>query len=387
MTAHRGRLRVARPSHEQPPPASPRAPPQCNKRYVVPPGVTTRADHVNIAPLKLVHSDREVPMPSRSGSSRRLPAAVAFAALACAALTAAAQPYPNKSIRMILPLPAGSATDVVARIVGQPLAQSLGQSLVMDNRGGADGAIAGNEAVRANPDGYTLMFGTNSPLAAVPTMRRNPPYHPLKDFTPIGRVGWYTHFVVVNPSVPTKTLDDFLTYARANPGKLNYATGNTFAILTIAQLQKVAGIKMTHVPYKSDPAALVDVIAGRVQFMYATQGQAVQFVRDGKVRAIAVTGSKRHEAAPDAPTVAEAGLQVPVLGWAAMVGPANLPRAVVERVNRDLNAALVNPRVQEETARQGFETVGSTPAELATFLAQQYEFWSAMVKELGLQVD
>lgn len=299
----------------------------------------------------------------------------------------AAQAYPNKPIRMILPLPAGSATDVVARIIGQPLAQALGQPIVMDNRAGADGAIAGSETLRATADGYTIMFGTNSPLAAAPTMRRKPPYDPLKDFTPIGRIGWYTHFVVVHPSVPAKTMSEFLDHVRANPGKVSYATGNTFGILTIAQLQKVTGTKMVHVPYKGDPAALIDVVAGRVQFMYATQGQAAGFVRDGRVRAIAVTGSRRNELTPDVPTVAEAGLQVPILGWAGMVAPAGVPQAVVARLNRDLNSALTQPKVIEEVGRQGFEPAPSTPAEFATFLRQQHEFWSGMVRELNLWVD
>ncbi|MCC6535309.1 MAG: tripartite tricarboxylate transporter substrate binding protein [Burkholderiales bacterium] len=307
-----------------------------------------------------------------------------LAVLVVAASPAFGQAYPNKPIRMILPLPAGSATDVVARMVGVPLGQSLGVNIVMDNRPGADGGIAGAETARATPDGYTLMFGTNSPLSAVPTMRKKPPYHPLKDFTPIGRVGWYTHFVVVHPSVPVKSLSEFIDYARANPGKLSYATGNTFGILTIAQLQKVAGIKMLHVPYKSDPAALIDIIGGRVQFMYATQGQAATFVREGKVRAIAVTGSKRSPLTPDVPTVAEAGLQVPVLGWGGLVGPAGMPAAIVQRINKDLNAVLLQPKLIEEVSRQGFEFAGSTPAEFGDWLRQQYDFWGAMVKELDL---
>jgi len=309
----------------------------------------------------------------------------ALAALAMTAAPAVAQQYPNKPIRMLVPLPPGTATDVVARIIAQPLSQLLGQNIVMDNRPGADGGIAGAETVRATADGYTLMFGTNSPLSAVPAMRKTPPYHPLNDFTPIGRVGQYTHYVVVHPSVPAKSLREFIEYARANPGKLSYATGNTFGILTIAQLQKVAGIKLLHIPYKGDPAAIIDVVAGRVQFMYVTRGQGAPFVRDGRVRAIAITGSKRFDTDPDLPTVAESGLDVPVLGWAALVGPAKLPAAVVQRLNHDLNAVLLQPKVIEEVGRQGFEPGGSTPTEMATILRQQHEFWGTMVRELGLQ--
>jgi len=306
-------------------------------------------------------------------------------ALALAAPLAYSQAYPTKPIRMIIPLPPGTATDLVARIIGGAMAQSLGQTIVMDNRSGADGSIAGSETVKATPDGYTIMFGTNSPLSAVPAMRSKPPYNTLTDFTPIGFAGRYTHYVVVHPSLPVKSLAELIEYARANPGKVSYGTGNTFGILTIAQLQKVANVKLTHIPYKGDPAALIDVVAGRIQFMYATRGQSESFVREGKLRAIAVTGSKRFDNAPDIPTVAESGLQVPVLGWAAVVGPARMPSAVVERLNRDLNAVLVQPRIVDEVGRQGFEPGGSTTKELATFLRQQHEFWGSMAKELGLQ--
>ncbi len=327
-----------------------------------------------------MHIDRRIP-------GLKLVGCLAAAVCVWAAAPVLAQPYPNKPIRMVLPLPAGSATDVVARIIGIPYSQLLGQTIVMDNRGGADGAIAGAEVVRATPDGYTIMFGTNSPLAAVPTMRRKPPYDPIADFTPIGKIGKYTHYVVVTPSLPVKSMEEFLKHVRANPGKVSYATGNTFGILTIAQLQKLTGTKMLHVPYKSDPAALIDVIAGRVQFMYATQGQAGPFVREGKVRALAVTSSKRTELAPDVPTLAEAGLQFPILGWGAMVGPAKMPAAAVARLNKDLNAVFTNPRVIEEVTRQGFELEGSTPAEAAAFIREQLKFWSTLVNELGLQTD
>ncbi len=309
----------------------------------------------------------------------------AVAALAMTAAAAFAQLYPGKPIRMIVPFPPGTATDVVARIVAQQLSQRLGQNIVVDNRPGADGAIGAGETVRATADGYTLLFGTNSPLAAVPAMRKKPPYHPLDDLTPIGRVGQYTHYVVAHPSVPAKSLGEFIEYARANPGKLTYATGNTFSILTVAQLQKVAGIKLLQVPYKGDPAAIIDVAAGRVQFMFVTRGQGAAFVHDRRVRALAVTGSKRFDTDPDLPTVAESGLKVPVLGWAALVGPAKLPTAVVQRLNHDLNAVLLQPKVIEEVSRQGFEPGSSTPAELTTMLLQQLEFWSKMARELNLQ--
>ncbi len=311
----------------------------------------------------------------------------ALIALAVVAQPAAGQQYPTRPVRVIVPLPTGTASDTIARILAAPMAQSLGQQVLVDNKPGADGAIAGTETTRAAPDGYTLLFATNSPLAAVPTMRKTPPYDPIADFTPIGLVGRYTHFVLVHPKVPAATVSEFVSYARANPGRINYATGNTTGQISIAQLSRIAGINMVHVPYKGDPAALIDLIAGRVQFMFATQGQAIAFVREGKVRALAVTNSRRAELAPEIPTLAESGMQFPILSWASLVGPPKMRADVVERLNRELNAALVQPKAQEQIAAQGFETATSTPDELRVFLTQQLDIWSRTVRELGLQTD
>ena len=312
---------------------------------------------------------------------------VPFAVFAAAAVPALAQ-YPAKQVRVVVPLPAASATDTVARILLQQVGQGLGQTVVVDNKPGADGAIAANEVLRAAPDGYTLFFATNSPLAAVPTMRKTPPYDPVADFTPIGFVGRYLHVVLVHPDVPAKTLAEFFTYARAHPGTLNYGSGGTFQIISTAQLLKIGGITMTHVPYKGEPAALVDLIAGRLQFMVTTQSTSLPFVKDGKLRAIAVTNSKRSESFPDVPTLIESGVQhFPSLSWAVLVGPAKMPSNVVERVNKELNAALAKPDVRERLARNAFEPIISTPEELKTFLREQQEMWTRTVRELGLQTD
>ena len=308
-------------------------------------------------------------------------------ALAAVALPALSQSWPTRSIRMVAPLPAGTASDAISRILAQPLTQALGQQVVVDNKPGADGAIAGLEVVRAAPDGHTLLFATNSPLAAVPALRKAPPYDVLNDFTPISYIGRFTHFVLVHPTIPARSMAEFLAHARANPGKLNYATGNTTSIISIAQLMRLTGISMVNVPYKGDPAALIDLVAGRVQFMFATQGQSVAFVRDGRLRALAVTNSKRSDLAPEIPTLAESGLQFPILTWASVVGPARMRPEVVERLNRELNAALGQPKVQEEIARQGFEASGSTPDELRAFLTQQLEIWTRLARELNLQTD
>ncbi|MGZ5089790.1 MAG: Bug family tripartite tricarboxylate transporter substrate binding protein [Burkholderiales bacterium] len=293
--------------------------------------------------------------------------------------------FPSKQVRMVLPLPAGSATDNVARVIAMPLNQAFGQPVVVDNKPGADGAISATEVQRAAPDGHTLLFATNSPLGAVPSMRKTPPYDPIADFTPIGFVGRYLHVVLVHPDVPAKTLNEFFRYARANPGKLNYGSGGTFQIISTAQLIKIGGIDITHVPYKGEPAALVDLIAGRLQFMVATQSTSQQLVKEGKLRALAVTNSKRTDAFPNVPTFIESGINhFPNLSWAVLVGPAKMPASVVERINKDLNVALGREQVREQLARHAFEPIASTPEELRVFIKDQQELWARAVRELGL---
>ena len=310
-----------------------------------------------------------------------------FAAFAAIADPASAQ-YPLKQVRFVVPLPAASATDTVARIILQAVSQGLGQAMVVDNKPGADGAIAATEVLRAAPDGYTLLFATNSPLAAVPTMRKIAPYDPVADFTPIAFIGRYLHVVLVHPDVPAKNLAEFFTYPRANPGSLNYGSGGTFQIISTAQLLKIGGISATHVPYKGEPAALVDLIAGRLQFIVATQSTSLPFVKEGKLRPIAVTNSKRSESFPEVPTLIESGVQhFPSLSWAVLVGPAKLPVTMVNRMNKELNAALVRPDVRERLAKNAFEPITSTPDELKTFLKDQQEMWTRTVRELGLQTD
>src|SRR5258706_11099918 len=178
--------------------------------------------------------------------------------------------FPSKPIRIIVPFPAGSATDTITRIIGQSVSTAVGQPVIVDNKVGADGAIAGAEVVKAAPDGYTLLMATNSPMSAVPAMKKVPPYDPVADFTPITDIGRYTFFIVVHPGVPARTLAELIQYAKADPGKLNYATGNTTGIVSSAYFSSLAKIEMVHVPYKGEPQAMTDMISGRVQLMFAS---------------------------------------------------------------------------------------------------------------------
>jgi tripartite-type tricarboxylate transporter receptor subunit TctC len=235
--------------------------------------------------------------------------------------------------------------------------------------------------VRAAPDGHTLLMATNSPLAAVPTLRKNPPYDPLTDFTPISTAGKYTFYFLVNADVPARTLTELLDYARVNPDKLNYATGNTTGIFSTAQLMSLAKIRMVHVPYKGEPAGITDLVGGRVQVMFATPTTALAFVKEGRLRALATSNSRRTALLPEVPTRAEAGMPgFSMSSWAAVVGPAKMPRDVTERISRDINAAFRRADVREQLERQAFEYAGSTPEELAAFLKDQLEVWTRVAR-------
>jgi len=314
-------------------------------------------------------------------------AAAAGTLLAATALPSGAQgQYPNKPIRLIVPFPAGGAADLSARIVAQALAAGLGQTFIIDNRGGADGAIAGNVVAGSNPDGYTLLFATSTGLNYAPLIRKQPPYDPLTAFTPISLVGKFGFFLFVHESVPAKTIPEFLAYVRANPGKLNYASGNGTSILTTSQLALAEKLDMQHVPYKGDAPATLDLIAGRVQMMIATPGSAMQQVSEGRLRVLAVHLRKRSPLIPDAPTAAEAGLRgLTITPWAGLFGPAGLPKEVAERIAREMETVANNPEVKAALGRLAFEVQSSTPEELAVLLKEQLDLMRKSIQDAGLE--
>jgi tripartite-type tricarboxylate transporter receptor subunit TctC len=317
---------------------------------------------------------------------RTLLAAVLTAVLA-APLAAAAQ-FPGKPIRVVVPFPAGSSTDTVTRILANSVSQSVGQPLLVENKAGADGAIAASEVAKSPADGYTLLMATNSPMSAVPAMKKNPPYDPVADFTPITDVGRYTFFIVLHPSVPAKTLAELIDYARANPGKLNYATGNTSGIVSTAFFSSQAKITMVHVPYKGEPQAITDLVAGRVQFMFCSSSTSMPHIREGKLRALVTTLPKRSTILPEVPSIAEAGMpQFSITSWAGLFGPARMPREVVERLNREFGAAMVRPEVQAAMERQAFALNPSTPEQLAAFVKEQIESYRRTLRSAGVEPE
>jgi len=308
-------------------------------------------------------------------------------ALAAMPWTAQAQ-FPAKSIRVVVPFPAGSATDTVTRVLSASVSQAIGQPLLVENKAGADGAIAAAEVAKAPADGYTLLMATNSPMSAVPAMKKVPPYDPVADFTPITDVGRYTFFIVVHPDVPAKSLAELIAYARANPGKLNYATGNTTGIVSTAFFAAQAQIKMVHVPYKGEPQALTDLVAGRVQVMFCSSGTSVPMIREGRLRALVTTLPRRTHLMPEVPTIAEAGMpQFSITSWAGLFGPAKMPRAVVERLNREFVAAMGRADVQAAMEKQAFALSPSSPERLADLVKEQMESYRSTLRAAGVEPE
>jgi hypothetical protein len=327
-------------------------------------------------------------MNRRSPRAQVVVTLLALAGALAAAPQAHAQAYPTKPIRMVVPFPAGSATDAIARVIGSSVSGAIGQPVLIENKAGADGAIAGADVARAVPDGYTVLMATNSPMSAAPAMRKVPPYDPVADFSPITDIGRYTFFIVVHPSVPANSVAELLAHARANPGVLNYATGNTTGIVSMALFASLGGVRMVHVPYKGEPQALTDLIAGRVQVMVVSAGTSVPHVREGRLRAIAVTLDRRSPVLPDVPTIAEAGMpQFRLTSWAGVFGPAKMPREVVERLNREFNAALGRPDVVQAMEKQAFILGGSTPEQLGALVREQLDSYRATMKAAGIEPE
>ncbi len=307
--------------------------------------------------------------------------------------TAAAQDYPAKPVRLIVGFPPGGATDLVARILQPRLAQALGKEIVVDNRPGANGVVGAELAAKAPPDGYTLHLATFASLVISPAIGKVP-YDPLKDFTPIARVVELQNIFIAQPSLPVRDMQELIALAKARPGVLNYATSGTGSTghLSAELFRSMAGLDFVHVPYRGGGPAMTDFLAGQVQLFVAVISTAVPYVKQGKARALAVTGSRRAQALPEVPTVAESGAESGLRGyestnWYCLAGPANLPPGVVERWHKELVAALAQPEVTQALNERGIDPAPSTPAELAAYLRSETAKWSRLTKLLGLQAN
>jgi tripartite-type tricarboxylate transporter receptor subunit TctC len=297
-----------------------------------------------------------------------------------------AQTYPSKPVRIIVPFGAGSTTDIIARIVAAPLAQALGQPVIVENKPGADGVIGAVEVKRAAPDGHTLFVGTNTPLSAAPFLQKNIPYDVMTDFTPLSHLGYFTFFLVTHPSIPAKTLPELLAYAKANPGKLNYATGNSTGIVATALLAKLAGVDMVHVPYKTEPQAITDLLSGQTHMMIGSYSPIAAHIKDGKLNALVTTLPVRSTLLPHVPSIGEAGFpSFPLVPWASIVGPASMPPDIIARLNTELVAILGQPEIKEQMTKQAFAIKSSSPDELRGMIKSQYDTWGRVTKDAGIE--
>jgi tripartite-type tricarboxylate transporter receptor subunit TctC len=301
---------------------------------------------------------------------------------------AAAAQYPNKPIRLIVPFPPGGAAELGARIYAQPLGQGLGQPVIIETKPGADGAIAAEAAMKAPPDGYTLFYATNTAFSWLPAVRKNPPYDPVADFTPVSLIGQFGFFIFSHPSVPANNVAELLAHIRANPGKLNYGSGNSTSMVATAQLVLQERLEVVHIPYKGDGPLSVDLLGGRVHFAIATPGTAAPQVKEGKLRVLATLLPSRSPLLPQAPTLGEAGLRgLSITPWGGVFGPANMPKEIVVRVQRELASVLKRADVHEAFQKLAFEPRSSTPEELSAFVKEQGEVWRRVVAEVGIKPE
>jgi tripartite-type tricarboxylate transporter receptor subunit TctC len=299
-----------------------------------------------------------------------------------------AQDYPSKPITLVNVFGPGSASDTICRVLAQPLSIALKETVVVEDRPGASGALAALYVARQPPDGHTLLLATNSPLSAVPFLMKNVSYDPVNDFEAVTRVGSFTLMLVINPSLPVKNVKELIEYAKANPGKLSFASANTSGIVAGETLKRWAEIDMLHVPYKSTPPAIQDVLAGRVSMMFADLTTGMPHVRSGALRALAVTRIKRSPLFPELPTLDEAGVTgFDMDSWAGIVAPAHTPAPIVTRLNSELRRIIDSPEVKSQLGNVGFEAFSSPSGEFADFIKAQLGKWGTMVKDAGIQPE
>ena len=329
--------------------------------------------------MKLFSSLNASPRVPATRSAKRLLGTSLLGLALCT--TSALAAYPEKPINLIVPFPAGSGTDAVGRIFADELGKMLGQTVIVENKPGANATIAANYVAKAKPDGYTLFVTTNTSHSAAPWLMKNVSYDPVKDFTPIARGGNLPFLLVTNPSRPYKTVKELVDYAKANPGNVTYATGNSTGIVAGGTLGAVAGIDILHIPYKGTPQALTDLVGGQVDFMFTDFTSGMPFVTSGRLHAMAVSTAKRSELVPDLPSMEEAGVpNFDINSWNGYFGPAGMSPEIVKVLNTAINKIVNDPATKKRLADLGFDAFSGTPEEFATFVQDQYVLWGDLIK-------
>lgn len=319
--------------------------------------------------------------------TNRWPVALAGAVLTVSALANAAT-FPDRTVRFVVPFPPGGGNDTVARVTGQKLAESWGQNVVIDNRGGGGGNIGLEIAAKAAPDGYTLLLGSFTTLVINPNVYPNLPFDTLKSFAPVSQLASSALMVVVHPSLNARSVQELTALARAQPGKINYAAGSTAGFLAGELFKSLAAVDMVHIPYKGNAQALTDVMGGQISLYFGGILAAQPHVRTGRLRALAVTGSRRSPAVPELPTVAEAGVPgYEVDSWYGVLAPKGTPRDILGAINQRILKALESQDVREHLARQGAAAAGGTPEAFDAYLKKEMSRWSPIIRKAGLRPD
>jgi tripartite-type tricarboxylate transporter receptor subunit TctC len=318
----------------------------------------------------------------------RISTAAAVLLALLTSVPAVAQNYPNRPVTILTPFAAGSVTDAAARLIAQTLQESLGQSFIVENRAGAGGLLAAGAVARAKNDGYTLLLTTNSTHSVVYGLFKNVPYDPIKDFTPIARIGSFPSFFAVTPDKPYQTIQALVAYAKANPGKLSYGAGNSTSHIVGEALKKRTGVDIVRVPYKSNPAVMIDLLGGQIPIMVADFNTGMPQFKAGKVKALAVLTRERNPALPDVPTLSETVMPgYHILAWAGMFGPAGMPEEATKVLAAAVEKALQKPEVRARFASSGTDVYWSGPKEFDAFVKSELVSWTAMIKEAGIQPE
>lgn len=315
---------------------------------------------------------------------------IALLLAACGLLAASAaqaqDAYPSKTIRFVVPFTAGSATDTLARVLANHMSNSLGRPIVVENIAGGNGIPASQNVVRSAPDGYTVMVTANTTHAGNQALLKNIPYDAVNDFTPITKLGSITLALITHPSVPATNLKELIAYGKANPGKLSFGAGSSSSRMSAELLKTMAGIEMLHVPYKSNPQAVTDLLGGQISLFFGDVSTALPPVRAGLLKGLGVSGLKRSSLAPDLPTIDESGLKgYELTAWFAAYAPAKTPKPIIDKLNAAFREALADKSVAEKLLNVGIEPEASTPAELVAFQAVETEKWKKIAAEAKIE--